>query len=201
MNDIIPTEQALERATALNLLTPTGLTLPDEPLSELDTYCLGVQLSTTETAVGWGRGDLALYIKLHYPDRYYFIWRDVFPGRALETLHNDSRTASLYTTEERYRYCVEDGLSFGHCQKAGHLPNDQREDALLMARDNGWNVRQLEAYIYNGHTLPPIATPSRDVKYMRDKVNEWIDAVVEDEDHKAYSAIVCMFLDWLESNT
>lgn len=197
MNELIPVEEALERATKLNVFTPTGLDLPDE-LTEVDVLCIATQLGVTDSAVGWGRADLMLYIKKQYPYAYKEMWCNLFPEHSYGTLYNDMRTAIQYTTQERYRWCIEDGLSYGHCQKAGHLPDEQREDALTMARDNGWNVRQLEAYVIHGQLLPTAQQSSRDRLYGQ--CDEWLSTLDDERDadliQNAY--VIYKFLDWLE---
>jgi hypothetical protein len=200
MTELMTTEQALERAQKLNVITPTGLNLP-ERMEYIDYYCIATQLTVTQIAIGWGRADLAHRIKCDFPNNYEYrkVWTHIWPKIEWDTLENDARTAPRYSQEERYRWTVEDGLYYGHCQKASHLdPIDYREDVLRMARDLNWNVRQLENYIATGNPsklgkLPP----SRDAPPLRERVGGWLDTLNESD--RGYAEYyVNLFVSYLE---
>jgi hypothetical protein len=200
MNELMTTEKLLARAQKLNVITPTGLNLPDK-MEPIDYMCIGVQLTMTHVAIGWGRADLAYRIKCDFPQSYKNVWRNIWPKMDFDTLENDARTAPRYSQEERYRWTVEDGLYYGHCQKASHLdPIDWREDVLRMARDLGWSVRQLENFITTGNPDKPAKLlPSRDAPPIRERVGGWLDTLNESD--RGYAEYyVKLFVDWLESS-
>lgn len=203
MNELMTVDEALAHAQRLNVITPTGLQLP-EHMKPVDYYAIGIQLTMAEVAAGWGRADLAARIKLDFPDSFRNLWREIWPLLSVGTLENDVLTACHYGNEERYRWTVEDGLSYGHCQKAGHLEIDYREDVLRMARDNGWSVRQLENYIITGSPdRGALPAPSRDV---RKQYETWVETVPLDyivwnvQERELAEYYVEKFIDYIERN-
>ena len=201
MTELLPLQEALARAQELNVFDTVRLTLP-EYLEPIEYYCVGQQVQVLDNSVGWWRADLALRIKTDFPDNYKEVWRQFLPRYEWYTLENDARTAMRYTPEERWRWTVEDGLSYSHLQKASHLdPPEYREDVLQQARDLEWTVRQLENYLATGSpnrdALPP---PSRDVQYVREKWRDWLTTITDMGDHSRAVHYTSLFLDWLESS-
>ena len=195
MNELMPLEAALAKAQGMDVFDTVGLTLP-EKLEPIEYYCVGQQVQVLDNSVGWWRADLALRIKTDFTDSYKEVWRQFLPRYEWYTLENDARTAMRYTLAERWRWTVEDGLSYSHCQKASHLePPDYREDVLQQARDLGWNVRQLENYIATGSpNRDALPLPSRDV---RKRYSEWIELVPASQRPTA-ELWVGQFLDYVD---
>lgn len=186
-------EKALEHAQRLNVFTPFGLQLPAK-LTEVDYYCIGVQLVLAEDSVGWGRADLASRMKQDFPNSYMDRWKELF-RETVATLENDSRTAGRYSVEERKRW-IEGGLSYSHCRIVSHFPDEERESLLLTCVERGWKVWQLEEHLYGKGQR---TRPSRDVKYQ-ERCSKWLKSIPREEAMIA-EPYVRSYSEWLESQS
>jgi hypothetical protein len=191
LNEIIPVEQALERARKMNAITPYGLELP-ERIAPIDYYCIGLLVQVAEDSSGWGRADLALRIKQDFPQNYIEGWKEAIPKYDRYTLENDARTASRYTVAERERW-MESGLSYSHCRIVSHLSEDERRYLLERCVTEEWKVWRLEKHLYGKGDR---GGSSRDVKQQA----QAFYGTLNESDRGYAEYYISLFLKFLESS-
>lgn len=191
----MPVNEALEHAQRMQVFTHTGLQLPAE-LTQVDYYCIGVQLKMLGDSTGYARADLAYRLKVDFPDSYRDKWAELATmlGKVPPTIANDALVGEKYSHAQRQEW-MDEGLSYSHIRIAANVEPDERRDYLLrMCVLEGWSVHRLSAEIWGAPT-PPKLPPSRDV---RGRVGEWLETLADPTDRQYAEYYVGLFIDWME---
>jgi hypothetical protein len=194
MNELMTTEQALERAQKLNCFTPVGLELHNHHTRE-DYYAIAIQIKMLGDTAGYCRADLAYRIKVLYPNDYKERWAELanLLGKVPPTIANDALVGQKYSHEER-RYWMEAGVSYSAMRICAPIEPREARDMYLADCAQGLTVAGLCKKLY-GETTKLL--PSRDAPPLRERVGGWLDTLNESD--RGYAEYyVKLFVDWLE---
>lgn len=198
MTELIPVEEALEHAQALNAIRPTGLVLP-ERMTRKDYYSLAVLIGIMQDSNGYARADLAYRARLDFPDdeQYKMALAELATmwGKMPGTIANDAKVGEVYTHEER-QYWMDEGVKYSALRICAPLPKDKRDEYLKECA-SGMTIFQLTKKLFGKSLPPPTAQqPSRDV---RRQYSEWLETLAEaDREYARY--YVSLFVEYLETS-